>query len=322
MSARKANKRRKAGKRKESIDLARVAAGADEADEAAKALSGEMGEDETVSTAEAPAPEETAAPAESDAASPSPAAATETGDSPEGDSIPEGEPAEVDTVETAPVTEDGGGEAGVAEAGDGDKEKAGTAAEAAEAEEVVEPTKEAPADPTVVGELQVRSAVEAVIFAADDPVTPAQVAKATGVKPASVRKSIKDIQARLDATGSGIALEEIAGGLQFMTREEHAPAIRKLRKSAGTRKLTAPALESLAIVAYKQPVQRQELEDIRGVSCGPILRTLMEHGLVKIVGRAEVLGRPLLYGTTKRFLDTFGLASVKDLPKVGELMPK
>ena len=163
------------------------------------------------------------------------------------------------------------------------------------------------------------AAVEAVVFAADDPVTPAQVAKAVGAKAGAVRKAIQGIRDRLERSASGLALEEIAGGWQFLTREEHAEAIRRLRKSTEERKLSAAALETLAVVAYKQPVQRQEIEDVRGVGSGPMLRGLMEKGLVKIVGRAEVLGRPLLYGTTKKFLQGFGLASLRDLPKVAEL---
>lgn len=173
-----------------------------------------------------------------------------------------------------------------------------------------------------ISDLNLRAAVEAIIFAADEPVTPAAIAKAIGgVKPSAVKKAIEDIKAAREATHSGILLEEIAGGYTFLTREEFAPAIRRLRKADEGRKLTAAALETLAVIAYKQPIQKQEIEDIRGVSCGPMLRTLMELDLVKVVGRAEVLGRPLLYGTTKKFLDVFGLASLKDLPKMSELAP-
>jgi len=172
-------------------------------------------------------------------------------------------------------------------------------------------------------DLHLRAAVEAVIFAADDPVTPPQVAKATGSKPGIVKKAILEIQERLDSTGSGLLLQELGGGFTFTTHAEHAPAIRALRKTSQGRKLSAAAVDTLAIVAYKQPVQRQEIEDVRGVaSCGPMLRQLMQLDLVKIVGRAEVLGKPLLYGTTKRFLDMFGLADIKDLPKVSELEPR
>jgi segregation and condensation protein B len=169
-------------------------------------------------------------------------------------------------------------------------------------------------------EVALRAAVEAIIFAADDPVTPAAIAKAIGdVKPSGVKKAIDQLRAIREESGSGIAIEEVAGGWTMLTNEEYAPAIRRLRKATESRKLTGAALETLAVVAYKQPIQKQEIEDIRGVSCGPILRTLMEQNLVKIAGRAEALGRPLLYGTTKRFLDVFGIASLKDLPKISEL---
>jgi len=172
-------------------------------------------------------------------------------------------------------------------------------------------------------DLHLRAAVEAVIFAADEPVTPPQVAKATGSKPGIVKKAILEIQERLDSTASGLMLQELGGGFTFTTHAEHAPAIRALRKTSQGRKLSPAAVDTLAIVAYKQPVQRQEIEDVRGVaSCGPMLRQLMQLDLVKIAGRAEVLGKPLLYGTTKRFLDMFGLADIKDLPKVSELEPR
>ena len=176
------------------------------------------------------------------------------------------------------------------------------------------------AEPEVLASLNLRAAVEAVLFAADDPATPKQIAKAIGgVKPSTVKKALGDLAAVYESTGSGLAVEELAGGWIILTREDYADMIRRLRKSTEGRKLTAAALETLAVVAYKQPVQRQQVEDIRGVSSGPMLRSLLERRLVKIVGRAEVLGRPLLYGTTRRFLDTFGLASVKDLPKAQEL---
>lgn len=176
------------------------------------------------------------------------------------------------------------------------------------------------AEPEVLATLNLRAAVEAVLFAADEPATPAQIAKAIGgVKPSTVKKALEDLASAYESTGSGLAAEELAGGWIILTREDYADMIRRLRKSTERRKLTPAALETLAVVAYKQPVQRQQVEDIRGVSCGPMLRSLMERGMVKIVGRAEVLGRPLLYGTTRRFLDTFGLASIKDLPRAREL---
>ncbi|MHC5058868.1 MAG: SMC-Scp complex subunit ScpB [Planctomycetota bacterium] len=194
-------------------------------------------------------------------------------------------------------------------------------AEVGDAEETEGPRRKKKSAAPV--DLHLRAAVEAVIFAADDPVTPGQVAKAMGAKPGIVKRAILEIQERLDSTGSGLLLQELGGGFTFTTHAEHAPAIRALRKTSQGRKLSPAAIDTLAIVAYKQPVQRQEIEDIRGVaSCGPMLRQLMQLDLAKIVGRAEVLGKPLLYGTTKRFLDMFGLADIKDLPKVSELEPQ
>jgi len=209
------------------------------------------------------------------------------------------EPVELDEEELAAVTMKAD-EAGATEAAETEEPDSGE-------------VDEAPSD------LELRAAVEAVVFAADEPVTPGQVARAIGTKPKVVRRALADLVEKYRSTGSGISIEEIAGGFVFLTREDYAPAIRRLRKSAEGRKLTTAAIETLAVVAYKQPVQKVQIEDVRGVGCGPMLRTLMERGLVRIVGRAEVLGRPLLYGTTSRFLDTFGLASTKDLPKVKEL---
>lgn len=203
--------------------------------------------------------------------------------------------------------------------GDGDDDEGD--AEGGDATEADGPRRKKRAGAPV--DLHLRAAVEAVIFAADEPVTPPQVAKATGSKPGIVKKAILEIQERLDSTGSGLLLQELGGGFTFTTHAEHAPAIRAFRKTSSGKKLSAAAIDTLAIVAYKQPVQRGEIEDVRGVaSCGPMLRQLMQLDLVKILGRAEVLGKPLLYGTTKGFLDMFGLADIKDLPKVSELEPR
>jgi len=230
---------------------------------------------------------------------------------------PETPPAEPDGVEAAQASESPPPEL---ETAPGAAEAPGSTEGEDEAkEEIAEEETEAASAPSDLG---LRAAVEAIIFAADEPVTPAAIAKAIGgVKPSAVKRAIEDIRAAREAMHSGITLEEIAGGYTFLTREEFAPAIRRLRKAAEGRKLTAAALETLAVIAYKQPIQKQQIEDIRGVSCGPMLRMLMEHDLVKIVGRAEALGRPLLYGTTKKFLDVFGLGSLKDLPKTSELAP-
>ena len=113
----------------------------------------------------------------------------------------------------------------------------------------------------------------------------------------------------------------MAGGYQILTLPEHADALRRLHQREVDAKLTKAALETLAIVAYKQPVLRADVEAIRGVACGEAIRGLMEKHLVKIAGRAEEPGRPILYGTTKRFLELFGLNSLKDLPRPEEFKP-
>jgi segregation and condensation protein B len=123
--------------------------------------------------------------------------------------------------------------------------------------------------------------------------------------------------------GSAFQVEELAGGYQLLTRPEFHPWLTRLRQSAGEATLSAPAKETLAIVAYRQPVTRADIEAIRGVGCGDVLRQLMEKGLVRLAGRDDSLGRPALYETTKLFLQMFGLKSIKDLPQAeGLTQPK
>jgi segregation and condensation protein B len=171
---------------------------------------------------------------------------------------------------------------------------------------------------------EVYAAVEALLFAADKPVSAAQIARAlpSGINAREVRGELKAIQEELSSGERGFELREIAGGWQLFSRGKFAPYVAKLKKAAGARKLTPSALETLAVVAYKQPVTRAEVERIRGVACGDMLRSLMEKRLLRITGRSPELGNPLLYGTTTDFLDHFGLASVSDLPRSAELARK
>jgi len=164
--------------------------------------------------------------------------------------------------------------------------------------------------------------VEAILFASDEPVSVERLAEAAGegTTPADVRRAVEELVADYDATGRAFTVEEIAGGLQLFTRPEFNPYLRKVLAQQRRQRFTQAALETLAVVAYKQPVGRAEIEDIRGVACGDILRTLMEKGLVRVVGRSEGPGRALLYGTTKKFLQAFGLASLKDLPDAKSLV--
>ncbi|MHC4647145.1 MAG: SMC-Scp complex subunit ScpB, partial [Planctomycetota bacterium] len=139
----------------------------------------------------------------------------------------------------------------------------------------------------------------------------------TSVK--QVRQHVKNLNEKYRASSNAFRIEQIAGGYQMLTLSPYNHWLRKLLRVREDSKLSGAALETLAIIAYKQPVMRADIEAIRGVAAGEIIRNLMYKGLVKIVGRAEVLGRPMLYGTTKKFLETFGLNSLKDLPKIEEL---
>ena len=137
--------------------------------------------------------------------------------------------------------------------------------------------------------------------------------------PRLVRDAIDRLNSSYESTGRGFRIEAVAGGRQIMTIAALAPVIARLRGVKDQSKLTQAALETLAIIAYRQPILRADIESIRGVACGEVLRSLMERRLVRITGRAEEVGRPMLYGTTQEFLRTFGIASVTDLPQQKEL---
>jgi segregation and condensation protein B len=163
-------------------------------------------------------------------------------------------------------------------------------------------------------------AVEAVLWVAQEPLTVKKLASLTGAPGvAEVRSAISELRRRLAARRSSIELVEVAGGLRLTTRPAYAPWLQRLFEgpAAGVR-LSGAAAETLAIVAYRQPVVRAEVEAIRGVGCGEVLRQLLEVDLLRIVGRSDELGRPLLYGTTGRFLELYGLGSLDDLPGRGE----
>ena len=137
--------------------------------------------------------------------------------------------------------------------------------------------------------------------------------------PTPIRKAIKALNAEYAESGRSFRVEQVAGGYQLLTLPEYGEYLRNLHQREADSKLTKAALETLAIIAYKQPTLRAEIESIRGVQCGETIRSLMEKHLVKIAGRAEEPGRPILYGTTKRFLELFGLNSLNELPKPEEL---
>jgi segregation and condensation protein B len=164
------------------------------------------------------------------------------------------------------------------------------------------------------------SVVEAVLFASDEPLSDARlvsVVEAGSVK--QIREHVANLNRKYDQGRFAFRIEQIAGGYQMMTLSPFNYWLKKLLRVRTDTKLSPAALETLAIVSYKQPIIRADVEAIRGVASGEVIRNLMYKGLVKMVGRAEVLGRPMLYGTTRKFLDVFGLGSLKDLPKVEEL---
>jgi segregation and condensation protein B len=170
-------------------------------------------------------------------------------------------------------------------------------------------------------QITTESVIEAILFASDEPLSADRLVKIAefngGVK--QVKKCIETLNEQYQQSGRAFRIEEIAGGFQMMTLPEYNNWLKNLLRQRADNKLSPAALETLAIIAYKQPIIRADIESIRGVACGEMVRSLMYKGLVKIVGKAEVLGRPLLYGTTKKFLEVFGLSDLKDLPKAEEL---
>ncbi len=167
-------------------------------------------------------------------------------------------------------------------------------------------------------ETTVETVVEAVLFASDEPLSETRLANIVETSVKQVRQCIKDLNAKYQANNNAFRIEQIAGGYQMLTLSPYNYWLKKLLRARSESKLSPAAVETLAIIAYKQPVMRADIEVVRGVAAGEVIRTLCYKGLVKIVGRAEVLGRPMLYGTTKKFLEVFGLNTLKDLPKIEE----
>lgn len=174
-------------------------------------------------------------------------------------------------------------------------------------------------------EVTTERVIEAVLFVSEAPLTLSKLVSILSTAESQissareVRDHIKALNRRYQKTGASFRIEKIAGGYQMLTLPVYNTWIRKLKQSRQDSRLSQAALETLAVVAYKQPVIRAEIESIRGVAAGEMLNRLRELGLIKIVGRAEDVGRPILYGTTKRFLEAFGLGDLEDLPEVEEL---
>lgn len=170
-----------------------------------------------------------------------------------------------------------------------------------------------------IAERELKAIVEAMLFVSTEPISVTRLVSALGdVTKAEVERVLRSLADDLEQEGRGVRLAEIAGGYRLVTKQEYATWIKRLDKSKSTTKLSRSALESLAIIAYKQPIVRSEIEEIRGVETSGVVRTLLERKLVRIVGRKEVPGRPIMYGTTKYFLEHFGLSDLSQLPPLRE----
>jgi len=183
----------------------------------------------------------------------------------------------------------------------------------AEAEPEFDGTQESPS--VDVTRAHLRGLLEALIFASDHPQKANDLAKAASANVKEVKPLLMELKGEYQSRG--IQLDEVAGGWIFRTSSAYAPFVRDLTKQKPVR-LSRAQVETLAILAYRQPITRPEVDDIRGVDSGPVLKLLLERDLVRILGKKDEPGRPLLYGTTTTFLEFFGLSSLKDLPTLRE----
>ncbi len=166
---------------------------------------------------------------------------------------------------------------------------------------------------------EIKAALESIIYAADEPATLDQIANAIGVEKTVARAALDLLVASYQTDERGIEVRKVAGGWKFYTKPQHHDVVRKFIKSLQPPlRLTMPALETLAVIAYKQPVTVPEINEIRGVHVGGVIKTLLEKRLITTAGRKEVIGRPILYRTSKQFMMRFGLSDLDELPSLKE----
>lgn len=166
---------------------------------------------------------------------------------------------------------------------------------------------------------KIKSAIESLIFISNKPLTIDELKSVfEGAEAGMLRLLIDNLKKEYEARNSGVRIVEIAGGFQMATSPENANTIKTFYKIKNTERLSGPSLETLAIISYKQPVTRVDIEAIRGVNVDGVVKSLLEKNLIRVVGRKEVIGRPFVYGTTRLFLDYFGLKSLDELPKIEE----
>ena len=179
-----------------------------------------------------------------------------------------------------------------------------------------EPVEAPPADES---DADLKAVLEAVVYIADEPLTVAQMASALNRTPERIQTALNQLIAEFEKPEHGIAIREVAGGFKMATKAEHHDAVRNFVKSLKPPlKLSLPALETLAVIAYKQPVTGPEIMEIRGVQGGGVLKTLLDRKLIAVAGRKNVIGKPMLYKTTKEFLIQFGLKDLSELPSLKE----
>src|SRR5450432_200100 len=166
---------------------------------------------------------------------------------------------------------------------------------------------------------ELKGALEAIIYAADEPATLDQIANAVGEDKATVRAALDEMIAAYASEDRGVEIRAVAGGYKFYTKPQHHEVVRRFIKSLQPPlRLTMPALETLAVIAYKQPVTVPEINEIRGVHVGGVIKTLLERRLITTAGRKDVIGRPILYRTSKQFMMRFGLSDLDELPSLKE----
>ena len=166
-------------------------------------------------------------------------------------------------------------------------------------------------------ELAKRQRVEGTLFLGREPMPSRKLAQFADLKDSNeARTIVRHLNEQYDQTGRAFRVEEVGGGFQLMTRPVFSQWLRRFEHIPNAKRLSSPAMETLSVIAYEQPATRADVEAIRGVGCGEVLRQLMERDMVKIAGRSEDLGRPYLYATTRKFLQAFGLTSLEELPEI------
>lgn len=168
-----------------------------------------------------------------------------------------------------------------------------------------------------MSENNIKAAIEALLFSSDKPVTLEQLKYAlNGLETSEIRKNLEELKLEMENTKRGLRITEVAGGFQMITDANFSPFLKRLHKDRRAERLSRPALETLAIVAYKQPVTKAEIEALRNVNVDGLLDNLLVKNLVRIAGRKKAPGSPYVFGTTKKFLEYFGLKSLDELPKM------